>query len=502
MNTSVCMSLIVVLVILIIYEFLVSKTSLSSTYVNYFSVFLMFVIIIYSLLTESYMEKYENVVGSQTPMTFEDFIKKFNIKDDSELSAILTARYNEDLTDIYNNNMTLYYSIFSVNSYKLPSEKLWYNISPFFETHVMKDCPTRNQMNLTHINNGNVDIDMIGRFNGVPINNTTLEGPLSYQMGFEPRGFSVFLLYKFETLTYGQEKDFTNIFHIFGNTLYNNAVDLAIVNNSIRFDQKETYTLKFALRYSSDEIIISQDVEVNINNVHLLSFVKDSLNIYVYLNDMNRNTEVEIFKHVLNGEKHKFDLLLSNKKFVINENKKFNCNIFAISVFNQPIIDRLKVIKYFSNELYKISDEFKRLAMVFLSAQMAVKKLSQCPYSKETCEICGSVKDWTDMDITKLNKECLSAINKNCSLDPSIRNCDCWEKSQKTNDYCTKYRSIFDSNIDLCPKKEDVIIPPTIVKDTRCDDYLKCINGIIKPLDWSVDNENIKVFENYKSDRV
>lgn len=493
MNPSIYTSLIIVIVIMLLYEIFVHNSNLIS-FVNA-STILLIVIILFVSHSVMRVEMYENstiVPTSNALMSYEEFLKKYFIKDTKELDALLRGSYNEDLTPIYNSNLTLYYSVFSIKSYQITDKKMWHNISPFFENFTMKDCPSKNQIPSSHMNIGNMNINLLDRYNGIQLDGTKIYGPLSYQLGFDASVFSIFFMFKFNDITPIDTAEHTNIYHIFGNTLYNNAVDLNIVNSSVIFDDKETYTMKFSLRYAGDAFRISSNVDVNINDVHLISLVKDGLNIVVALNDMTRNTETIIFKITLD-DSHKADLLLSNKPFVLNESGTMDVNIYAFAVVNQAVVDKMYILKYLSNELYKISEDFRELASVYLSTQTLLEKSMACPYDVTTCDHCKGVVDWRNPDISKFSSECLTSMNKSCTKDPTLPLCDCWSKENENNTYCKKYKSIFDQSIDLCPAK--IIDTPLIQTPNACEIYTKCLDEIIIQGDWNVSKENLSYYD-------
>lgn len=490
MNTSICTSLTLTLTLILLYQVFKTRT-VNAIIINTVTVLIAAIVLFIFIPSK---EKYENFPNNQL-VTFEDFLKKYNISDETELRSILTGEYNEDLTHIYNSNMTLYYSIFSIKSYQFTQKKMWYNISPYFENFIMKDCPTRKQIQYTHLNIGNMKIDYIDRFNGVYVGDTIIYGPPSYQLGFDPNEFTILLLFRFEKLEFSNNN--TNIYHIFANTMYNNALDISIINNSIKTDQKGNYTFKLALRFANDNIITSNDIEVNINNVQMMTVVKDNLNLKLSINDMVNNVEVKVFDITLN-DTHKMDMLLSNKEMCINETSNCHINIFAFAIFNKAIHDKLYLVKYFSIELYKISAEFKLLSGAFLTSQNLINKAKECPYNPITCSICKDVTDWQQRDLTKFNQECLSAINDECKKNPALPSCECWSKEKEDSLQCTKFKAIFDKSLDLCPKQEPEKneLPVTNVEDIKCKEFAKCMNNLVDENDWkTVDNVNIEYYD-------
>jgi hypothetical protein len=491
MNTTICSSLVLILVLILLYQIFKIRT-VDAIIINTLSILI--VAIVMFMFIHPSKEAYENISPNNQLITFEGFIKKYNIANEEELKDILIGNYNEDLTPIYNSNMTLYYSIFSNNSYKFINKKIWYNISPYFETFIMKDCPTRKQIDFTHLNLDNISVENIDRFNGVYVADSIIYGPPSYQLGFEPTGFSVIIVFRFEKLEISTTGNM-NIYHIFANTTYNNAIDISIINESIRTDQNGKYTFKLSIRFANDNILISNDIEINIKNVQLISVIKDNLSLNVSIIDMVENVEIKVFQVTLN-EIHKTDMLLSNKNLSINESKNCFINIFAFAIFNQAIIDKMYLIKYFSIELYKISAEFKQLASAFLSSRTISKA---CPYDEKTCRVCNNITDWQNRDMSKFTPECLAAINEACIKNPALPYCQCWSKANEDSIQCRQYKAVFDRTLDVCPKKiiaQEIVEQEIIQNKNTCDTIVKCMDTILDKDDWDkVDKSYVELYE-------
>lgn len=460
-------------------------------------ILILFIIASIVLINYTYYEKNNNTFeqfedrtnqDTDYKLSFNDFLTKYNIKGKDELKNILSGNYNEDLNYIYNNNLTLYYSIFSKDSLNLTTY-LWKNISPYFTKNVLKECKTRNHMEYTDFvleKKGDIIADKI---DGLVIKETFLQGPLTHQLGINSINFTYVLLFKIGILE--KHDDNLSFFKSYANTISNNALSIEIIGNSIRFDYKDTYTVKFRIDYAGiSEPFISPDIELNRNNVLLLNCVKDKYSIDVSIFDMSTMIKIPI---VTINEIKEIDsnIILSNKEISINQNSNLNIHIYAIALFNQSITDNMYIINYFNNELYKISAEFKTLSSVYLSVEdHDQNKSSSCIYDKIVCDTCDDIIDWNNItSLTNASKECKTAINDFCKLNTTAKGCECWQSNSLE---CQIIKSMFDgtSNLTLCTQSN----VNSNIDNFDCSIYKDCLKKFNVPF-GRIDDFYIKKYE-------
>lgn len=458
-------------------------------------------------------EEFNQIESKEDITNYDDFLDFYNIKDKNELGEILNGNYNEDLTYIYQNNMTLYYSVFSKDSIQhLETQKKFFNISPYFKTHRMNDCPSRDQYLYTHISmdklaNSIPDLNItIDKSKGLSIKDTTLYGPLSHQLGIFPNEHSVFLLFSVRILQKTTENP--TIMQIFANNMNNNSFKLEIIGDEIQFDMKELYTVRFIMYYG-ENVKTSGEIEIKKDNIYLLSYIKNINTIDLILYDMSNKQFVEVFKINLIFPEEKKISSLSNKEIVINEKADLDLSVFAMAIFNQPINDKMYIINHFITEISKTKSEFRNMASAFFISQNIKDAALMCPYDKLTCSACSNIKDFSDMQniIKNASDECKKQISNYCKINTKSKGCECWAEENNTPS-CEIFRGIFDSQ-DICKialeKKcfeNDINIDNTnnidseILKKEKCDNYKKCMNKYIKEDDWSINEDDILVYEN------
>lgn len=409
-------------------------------------------------------------------MTFSEFLSKYNIKSKEELKMILSGNYNEDLSYIYNENLTLYYSIFSKDSLIL-NNYTWKNISPYFVRNVLKECTFRNHMEYTDIildKKGDIITD---KRNGVSVNETVLHGPLSHQLGINSLNFTFVILFNLNTIEKSEEN--LSFIKLYANTISNNGLSIDIVGSSVRFDVKETYTVNFMVRYSGNIVKVSGDVELNMTHNYILYCTKDKTTIELHAFDLTSMTKTNIL--IINDiPEIDTNIILSNKNFTINQNSNLHMNIYSLSIFNQSIYDVMYLINYFTIELYKISQEFKTLSSVYLSVETSIEeepKLSTCIYDKVVCDTCDKINDWNNIsELINATKDCKLAISDYCKMNPGSKGCECWASDSAE---CAITRSIFDgtltnSNNESACTPSNNEIPNTVLKDT-CKEFTDCM---------------------------
>lgn len=457
-------------------------------------------------------EEFNQIESKEDIKNYNDFLDFYNIKDKNELQEILNGNYNEDLTYIYQNNMTLYYSVFSKDSIQyIGAQKKFYNISPYFKTHTMNDCPSRNQYEYTHIaldqlsnvtsnSEKNVFLD---KSRGLDIKDTTLYGPLSHQLGILPNEHSVFLLFSARLLQNSDQN--STIMQIFANNMNNNSFKLDIIGKEIQFDMKELYTVKFIMNYG-ENTKTSDYVEIKKDSLYLLTYIKNVNTIDLLLYDMSNKNFVEIFKVNLINPQEKKISSLSNKEIVLNTESDLDISIFSLAIFNQAINDKMYIINHFITEIAKTQSDFRNMASAFFYSQTIKEEVLACPYDKITCQACSNITDFSDTQniINIATDDCKKQINNYCKLNTKSKGCECWAEENKSSS-CKIFRSIFDSD-ELCKlaTEQKCFVPEEIIElprkvDTKkelCDNYKKCVNKYINPDDWTIDEDNILAYKN------
>lgn len=456
-------------------------------------------------------EEFNQIDGSKEIQNYDQFLEYYNIRDKAELESLLKGTYNEDLSYIYQNNMTLYYSVFSTESIRNLITRKWNNISPYFKTHTMLDCPSRNQYLYTHINldklTNSIEPDLALKTimqNGISVKDTVMRGPLSHQLGIVPTNHSVFFLFSARILNNTTEN--STLIQIFANNMKNNAFKLDIKGGSILFDTIDSYNVKFDLQYG-DSIATSAGIDLKKDTIYLMAYTKNANSIDLVMHDMSTKNFIDIFQIDITSSTDKASTL-SNKEIVLNNESNLDISLYALAIFNQPINDKMYIINYFLTEISKTTPEFRNMANAFFYAEDAKDKIEQCPYDTSTCAACSDVTNFNDSKniILQGSEECKQLINGYCSSNIAAKGCECWSDLAKDNTSCAIFRSIFDGDDELCrladEKKcfqKDVSISDTTdveIKNKNCAIKKVCVDKYIKDGDWAVNDDYVLEYEN------
>jgi hypothetical protein len=400
-------------------------------------------------------EKRHETFVEQKPMdgaptvTIDDTLRDYGFSSIQALREFIRGDYNEDLTQIFeDNSLTLYYSVFSYASIPVQNTRTWKNISKYF-VNDKTTCPNR-PFEHTHLEFS--EPPYVNKNVGLETLSNPLSGPLSHECGVQGNGtFSIFCVMRINGFSSNNSQTY-DIFKLYGNTLSNNGVSLAIEPQPIAQTANSpngpipthVFNAKMSVLFGSQTLDVSM-VSIDTKKTYMFVATKTNKKITLTMHDMSSKTG-DPLKLIQDAELTDPTVSFSNKAFEINKHGNLNANIYAFGMFNLYLVDETRLKTYMYNELFKTSDEFMGIARNILNMQQQIDQLKACPYNPEVCSACTNVDDWTDIQkVLATDAECKKAIDVYCSKNLDDPKCKCWDPLNKTNE-CKSYLNIFRQN--------------------------------------------------------
>lgn len=456
------------------------------------SIILVFIVLVLvNYVNDSKMEKFEEAAASANTTanaaitaqtaSLENMVRQAGFSSVAALRQFLQGNYEENLqTILYDNALTLYYSVFSTTSLPQAQARTWKNISPYF-----KIAENQNTCKLTpdelHLQFG--DVPYSNRFIGLELVSNNIIGPESYQMGVQGNGtFTIFSVLKFNGFPPSNTKPY-ELFKLYGNTVNNNAVSLVIqpqpfaaqqqqppapppiVNAEENFIttvpvpvQANTYNVQIDVSFGTQTMQATHNglmnIPITLSNTYMFVLTKTNTKVVLTMHDMTKKGNEHL--KLVEAELSDPVVLLSNKAMSINSDRNLNANIYAFGVYNMNLLDESFLHNHIYQELYKLSDEFLSQAKTISAFQQQLDDTKACPYDKEICEKCKEVTDWTDFhQVLAASADCKKAIDEYCAKNTTDPKCKCWDPNTSSGE-CKSYVNIFRSKTCLQVENLDV----------------------------------------------
>ena len=359
-------------------------------------------------------------------------------------NAPANAADDEDITP-FSSGLTVYLSAFSKASYDpVVSGRKWRNLAPHFEGSTCPILPGALDFNFMYN-------PSFSKENGFYLGNNVLHGPMSFQCGVSTNeSLSVFMTLKFATFSRTSTEDI-DIFRMYANTINNTGLALVIKKDYVM--ENDLVKCNMVLEFGEKRFPVEMPA-INTAHTYIFMIVKNSLrlDVHIYPNVTDLSSTSSLRTHGLHRDLEVgTDVLLSNKEVVLNSNKNAAVHLFNIGFYNRAIPE------YYMNDLYnhiqkhlqKTNAMLQGFATQIGGLEKEITDLRACPYDDETCNICGSVTDWSDTThlLTHATSDCLSQVHRFCKANPNHPKCVCWNPTnvQSKTEACMTYVSIFDS---------------------------------------------------------
>lgn len=288
---------------------------------------------------------------------------------------------------------------------------------------------------------------------GILMSNVTATGPLSHVLDIDlDRAFSIALVYHDRSRGTDDSGPGT-ILQIFANTPNNNGLHLYRDSSGLymQLGAQEAITLEEQAEGKSQYVLLVITRDSSSGKIRAVAI---DLEVADYV---ARQTELATAN--ISGAAR---TPLSNKAMVINPSRSWNVALMELRITREYMSNH--AIQAYAEDVRKYLELFDPDKSKVLDLTREVADLRKCPYNDETCAVCGGVNDWSDESVPALTggKQCLSAINRFCSSNPSHAKCKCWDATNSEYDAaCRAYRTIYDpSHAPPAPKCPKPAPPP------------------------------------------
>lgn len=412
------------------------------------------------------------------------------------LSEVLSSSemidMEEDISKI-EKNLVLYYTAFNTLSY--PSfGKSWKNIT--------KSKQSSNTCNEKLEDSKNLSFDLApiyARKTGFLLGSNRIYGPYSNSLGIDfNRAYTFVIVVKHGNIGMtSNDIDDIELFKLYANSPNNNALSLYIDRESLELTdmvQKGKLFLQYTNKNPIQCVLSKNDTSIVFN--------KDSVSFYYITKDYDyirimymteRSSTVWTLCHIpLFTE----DITFSNKELIINRYANWNANIYSFAIYNAAFTDEDATYfqsNYLTQFTKNVNQSYINMMNKYNTVVNTLQSITKCQFDENTCNICSSVDDWTDVNkILKSSPQCKNAIDNYCKANPTHNFCKCWDTKQvmyNTNS-CKIFRSLFGDNnacitnlseddiqfikskhklitVDECPK--DIEVPKN--KKNKYEDY-------------------------------
>lgn len=359
---------------------------------------------------------------------------------------------NENIAYI-SNSLTLYYSVFSDSSYNHAQGnqgdlKKWYNISSYFKQSEISSCSSM-RFNESHMNFFNNPT--YSREDGIMLGNNYITGPMSYTLGISGNTqYSIFIFIKFMSIS--QSNNDIEIFKIFGNNNNLNGIRLYMTGNNTDSVATDISGCNMYLEIGANQPIQcikdgSRNAMFQHNKSYLFIMTNNNSSIRLSLYDSLKNSKMDLINAPVSSKM--YDVSFSNQNMIINQYQNLNGNIYAFGVYNKVLSDNdmLNLQTHLFSQIQVMDPVIVEKEKIIETLKSDINSIKACPYNQETCAQCASVTDWTNINavLTTNDLQCLDAINKFCTENPSHYMCKCWNSNDNsyTSTQCGNYRNIY-----------------------------------------------------------
>jgi len=376
------------------------------------------------------------------------------------------AKREENLGYI-GSGLTLYYSAFSQSSYN-PSAgnqgdlKKWYNISSYFKEQDKNTCAVT-RYGESHM--AFYSTPTFSRNDGMMLGNNYITGPMSYTLGFAGNTqYSIFMFVKFMSIA-PSTRDI-EMFQIFGNTSNLNGVRLYMTGNNTDNVSKDISGSNMYLEIGKGNVLQcqkegSRNIMFQHNKPYLFIMTNNNSSIKLSLYEGLKDNKIDLINAPVKSEM--FDISLSNKNMLINQNQNVNGNVYAFGVYNKVLADNdmLNLQSHLFSQIQVMDPGVIQREKVIETLKQDIQQIKACPYDQPTCDACKSITDWTNINaiLTTRDAGCHEAIDRYCTENPSHAMCKCWNSNDNayTSTQCGLYRNIFTNKGCVDPDNIDRI---------------------------------------------
>lgn len=414
-------------------------------------------LVTYRIVHKNMNKRVEAYASPPDDMELEDissmvnnFLREYGFESIASLYDFVSGRYNEDFSPIMEDKtLTLYYSVFSIDSIPKEQSRRFNNISPYFKDIKDTSCKFL-QYDNSYLEF--IDSPYANRNLGIELLTNSAVGPPSHLLGMQGNGtFTVFMALRFNGFSVNNALDY-EVFKMYGNTDKNNAVSLTI-DALPRSRDINSAEVRFKLHYSSQNGIPTtyggvDHFQIEYAKPYLIVVTKLNKKISMNIHDLSKDLSLDsTYKLIENVELEEPNAFFSNKAMTINAFDNLNANIFTFGTYNMYIMDESALHHYMYREMYKSSDAFLREARQILSFQKEINNTKACPYDATVCKACSEVKDWTRIGngVVEASLECRQAIDAYCMENLNDPKCSCWRPANRTSVECQSYLNIFKS---------------------------------------------------------
>lgn len=294
--------------------------------------------------------------------------------------------------------------------------------------------------------------------------------------------------------------DKMSILKLFANSPNNNGVELFIDQNSLKMVNNVQFG-KLMFQFANYQPVVCRlspnDDFISIieNTLCFFFIVRSESTIRVLYTTTTDGSLREIVKFVVPTN----DVTFSNKEMIINQTKNWNAFIYNVGIFGTALTDAtLSTFFTHIKSIYtKVSDpNYGKMLQQYKKNQEKLSSFVKCTMDETVCSKCTDIKEWNNItQILNAPKECTSAINAYCSMNPTHKFCECWDESSAvyTSNGCKTLRGALANEKTAClsnlTKKE---IKKYLKKDKKKHDETKRKNKSLIDNDYTVDKVIVK----------
>jgi hypothetical protein len=289
------------------------------------------------------------------------------------------------------------------------------------------------------------------REDGIMLGNNYITGPMSYTLGISGNTqYSIFVFIKFMSIS--QSNNDIELFKVFGNNNNLNGIRLYMTGNNTDSVASGISGCNMYLEIGANPAIQcvkdgSRNVMFQHNKSYLFIMTNNNSSIRLSLYDNLNNNKIDLINSPVSSQM--YDVSFSNQNMIVNQFQNLNGNIYAFGVYNKVLSDNdmLNLQNHLFSQIQVMDPVVIEKERVIETLKSDINSIKACPYDQDTCIQCKSVTDWTNINavMTTKDAQCLDAINKFCSDNPSHYMCKCWNSNDNsyTSNQCANYRNIF-----------------------------------------------------------
>lgn len=364
-------------------------------------------------------------------------------------------------------NLQFYISVYNEKSYN-GFGTIWHNIAPANNTNVF----VTSQGEVVNKDFMFENDPALHSGKGMFMGQNKVHGPMSFSLGINGSGeFTIFVIARHESLI---NKSTVNLFKLYGNSNNNNGLEFNITDVD---SASPIQTGKYSISFAEHTYKSTASYPIDSNVLYLYIITKTPSSIIVRLLSSINSMPIDILNTKLNNP----EVLFSNRKMCINCNKNWNGYMTAFGAYNLALNqDGMKAIyDYMMSQEKKKDTLYKQYQEQLQTLKSQVSTLKKCPFDKTTCDNCGGIQDWSDINnILMSDSNCRKKVNNYCVTNTKEPYCKCWDPKSdlyKTAQ-CENWTNIFkDTKTDLSNFDKDTI--EKIKKTYNLTDSQSCVAG-------------------------